>query len=132
MARLYHNGPGFKYKVSWRTKKSTFWNILYQEGANSKQVEIDVTDIYGLYEVKVRAVNDIGESFQPPFIKLGRSGEAEPIVSPKDFRLDPLKPTKAHTAHFIWESVDTTEEKIRGRFRGYKVRKQFLLLMYCM
>ena len=26
-----------------------------------------------------------------------------------------------HTAHFMWESVDTSEENIRGKFRGYKV-----------
>ncbi|XP_033746160.1 neuroglian-like isoform X1 [Pecten maximus] len=122
MPRLYHNGPGFKYIVSWRPKGSTYWNEKEVRNANAKQLEIDVTDIYGLYEIMVKSGNDIGDSFQPPFIRLGYSGEADPIVSPKDFRLDPTQPIEAHTANFIWESVDTSEEKIRGKFRGYKLR----------
>ena len=46
---------------------------------------------------------------------------SEPTVVPKDFRLDPLKPVEPHKAHFIWEAVDTAEQKIRGDFKGYKV-----------
>lgn len=45
----------------------------------------------------------------------------EPTVTPKDFRIDPLKPIEAHKAHFIWEAVDTSEETIKGKFQGYKV-----------
>jgi len=44
-------------------------------------------------------------------------------VTPKDFRIDPLKSIEAHKAHFIWEAVDTSEEKIKGKFQGYKVRR---------
>jgi hypothetical protein len=47
---------------------------------------------------------------------------SEPTVIPKDFRLDRTKQVEAHKAHFIWEAVDTSEDKIHGEFRGYKVR----------
>ena len=46
---------------------------------------------------------------------------SEPTVVPKDFRLDPTKPVEPHRAHFIWEAVDTSEQKIKGDFKGYKV-----------
>lgn len=122
MPRLEHNGPNFRYRVFWRPKGSTYWNNTYVFDENANEFEIDVNDIYGLYEIKVKAVNDIGESYQPAFIRHGRSGEAEPILSPKDFRLDLMQQIKPHEAHFIWESVDTSEDKIRGKFRGYKLR----------
>ncbi|XP_052096594.1 neuroglian-like [Mytilus californianus] len=122
MPRLEHNGPGFRYHVFWRPKGSTYWKNMTVWDENADELELDVNDIYGLYEVKVKAVNDIGESYQPAFIILGHSGEAEPLLSPKDFRLDPMQPIQPHKAHFIWESVDTSQDKIRGRFRGYKLR----------
>lgn len=45
------------------------------ENPKQGQIEIDVETVYGLYEVKVKAVNNIGESYQPAFVILGRSGE---------------------------------------------------------
>ena len=47
---------------------------------------------------------------------------SEPTVIPKDFRLDRTKQVEAHKAHFIWEAVDTAQDKIHGEFMGYKVR----------
>jgi hypothetical protein len=76
MPRLEHNGPNFRYRVFWRPKGSTYWNNTYVLDENANELEINVNDIYGLYEIKVRAVNDIGESYQPAFIILGHSGEA--------------------------------------------------------
>lgn len=76
MPRLEHNGPNFRYRVFWRPKGSTYWNNTYVFDENANEFEIDVNDIYGLYEIKVKAVNDIGESYQPAFIRHGRSGEA--------------------------------------------------------
>ena len=76
MPRLEHNGPGFKYQVFWRPKGSTYWNKTFVYDENASELEIDVSDVYGLYEIKVKAVNDIGASYQPAFIILGHSGEA--------------------------------------------------------
>lgn len=76
MPRLEHNGPGFGYKVFYRPKGSTYWNRTSVFNEKASELEIDVSDVYGLYEIKVEAYNDIGDSYQPPFIILGHSGEA--------------------------------------------------------
>ncbi|WAR26154.1 NRG-like protein [Mya arenaria] len=122
MSRLQHNGPGFQYAIFWRRKGSTYWNENIVQHQMEKIWEVNVNDTYTLYEIKVKAMNQIGESRQPAFVYLGYSGEGEPSVIPKDFRLDPTKPVEAHKAHFIWEAVDTSEDKIRGEFMGYKLR----------
>ncbi|KAL5014046.1 hypothetical protein ScPMuIL_008316 [Solemya velum] len=122
MERLLHNGPGFQYTISWRPRGSTYWNTEQVFDAKEKQLEVDVSDVYGLYEIKVKAGNDMGDSFQPAFVILGRSGEQEPLVSPQDFRMDPTKRIEPHRAHFIWEAVSKSEDKLRGAFKGYKLR----------
>lgn len=76
MPRLEHNGPGFRYYVFWRPKGSTYWKNMTVWDENADELELDVNDIYGLYEIKVKSRNDIGESYQPAFIILGHSGEA--------------------------------------------------------
>jgi hypothetical protein len=75
MARLSHNGPGFKYAIFWRRKGSTYWNKNIEQNSNAKMWETSVNDIYTLYEIKVKAMNEIGESRQPAFIYHGYSGE---------------------------------------------------------
>ncbi|KAK3101285.1 hypothetical protein FSP39_002402 [Pinctada imbricata] len=83
MPRMLHNGPGLSYVVSYRHKGNTYWNDEIVKDPNENELEIDVDDIYGLYEVKVKAKNSFGESFRPPYRILGHSGEAEPSVSPE-------------------------------------------------
>lgn len=75
MPRLEHNGPGFGYKVFYRPKGSTYWNRTSVLNEKASELEVEVNDVYGLYEIKVEAFNDIGDSYQPPFIILGHSGE---------------------------------------------------------
>ncbi|XP_041347734.1 neuroglian-like [Gigantopelta aegis] len=122
MHRLYHHGPGFRYHVYWRPRGSTYWDSAIVDEPSASSFEVEVDDVYGIYEVLVKAENDLGESHQPAFVYLGHSGEGEPVASPKDFRLDPTKPVQPHVAHFIWESVDEEVDNIRGRFIGYKLR----------
>ena len=38
--------------------------------------EREVNDVYQVYEIQVKAENELGEAHQPPFIYRGRSGEA--------------------------------------------------------
>lgn len=45
----------------------------------------------------------------------------EPLVVPKDFRLNPNHPPEAHKAYFIWEAVNTSTDLVQGKFCGYKV-----------
>ncbi|ESO91343.1 hypothetical protein LOTGIDRAFT_153779 [Lottia gigantea] len=122
MHRLLHHGPAFCYHVYWRPKGSTYWESAVVADPSVSHFEKEVDDIYGLYEIQVKAENNLGASYQPAFIYHGHSGEGEPLISPKDFRVDPTYSVEPHIAHFIWEAVDTTEDKIRGHFRGYQLR----------
>jgi hypothetical protein len=56
MPRLEHNGPNFRYRVFWRPKGSTYWNNTYVLDENANELEINVNDIYGLYEIKVNLI----------------------------------------------------------------------------
>lgn len=49
---------------------------------------------------------------------------SDPLIKPRDFRVDPTQGNRPHEAHFIWESIDPLDEMIRGKFRGYKVRSK--------
>lgn len=75
MKRLLYNGPGFRYKIFWRRKGSTYWNENIIDNPDADTWEVSVNDTYKLYEVKVKAMNQYGESRQPAFIYLGYSGE---------------------------------------------------------
>ncbi|XP_076448650.1 neuroglian-like [Babylonia areolata] len=120
--RLHFNGPGFRYLVKWRRKGSLAWESATVEDPEQTVFRQEVKDVYGLYEVQVKAQNDMGLSHQPAFVYIGRSGESEPIVSPKDFRLNPNHPPESHKAYFIWEAVNTSAQLINGKFCGYKLR----------
>lgn len=76
MDRLYFNGPGFRYRVYWRRKGSLAWESSVVGDPQQTQLQQEVDDVYGLYEVQVKAENELGESHQPAFIYIGRSGEA--------------------------------------------------------
>ena len=75
MPRLLHYGPGFQYAIYWRRKGSTYWNKNMVKDSGASKWEVEVNDTYGLYEIKVKAENQMGESRQPAFIFLGHSGE---------------------------------------------------------
>lgn len=122
MPRMQHNAPSFEYVVRWRKHGSTFWSEKIIRGPNANQHEVDVDDVYGLYDVQVMAKNSLGNSFQPVFTFRGHSGEGDPLIKPRDFRVDPTRGNRPHEAHFIWESIDPLDEMIRGKFRGYKLQ----------
>ncbi|KAL8614800.1 hypothetical protein ACOMHN_065580 [Nucella lapillus] len=74
--RLHFNGPGFRYLVKWRRKGSLAWESATVEDPEQTQFRHEVPDVYGLYEVQVKAQNDMGLSHQPAFVYIGRSGES--------------------------------------------------------
>jgi hypothetical protein len=76
MERLHFNGPGFRYLVKWRRKGSIAWDSITVEDPLQTVFQQEVTDVYELYEVQVKAQNDMGVSHQPAFIYIGRSGES--------------------------------------------------------
>lgn len=69
---LESNGPGLKYKVSWRMKDADRWTSF--DLANVSQYMVTGTPTFALYEVTVQAVNDYG-SGPTPEVVLGYSGE---------------------------------------------------------
>lgn len=79
MPRMQHNAPSFEYVVRWRKHGSTFWSEKIIRGPNANQHEVDVDDVYGLYDVQVMAKNSLGNSFQPVFTFRGHSGEGGKI-----------------------------------------------------
>lgn len=75
MPRMQHNAPSFGYRVGWRKRGSLYWNRKDIKNPNENQFEVDVDEVYGLYDVQVQAINSHGASFQPVFTVRGRSGE---------------------------------------------------------
>ena len=76
MHRLEFHGPGFKYHVYWRRKGSLTWDSDVVDDPAKGHFEREVNDVYQMYEIQVKAENELGEAHQPPFIYQGRSGEA--------------------------------------------------------
>lgn len=81
MEKKSHNGEGFKYKVSWREAKETsvHWNHGY---VKSPPFLHNNTGTYTPFEIKVQAVNSLGEG-PPPEAEIGHSGEDS--TSPEHF-----------------------------------------------
>lgn len=117
-----HNGPNFRYVIEWReggeTKKEKFNEYNWEVGRK----EIPVDNIYAPYVVTVSAENNKGSPLVPPKEISGYSGEAEPKTIVENFELDPDVPVTSISAGFQWDPVDTSPDKIRGKFQGYKVR----------
>ncbi|MEQ2180306.1 hypothetical protein GOODEAATRI_000017, partial [Goodea atripinnis] len=70
---LQSNGPGLRYKVSWRRKRpGSDWTTVTV--ANNSKFIVSGTPTFSPYEIKVQAVNDHGEGPEPA-VALGYSGE---------------------------------------------------------
>ncbi|XP_027144424.1 neural cell adhesion molecule L1.2 isoform X2 [Larimichthys crocea] len=108
------NGPGFKYRVQWRrvVGSGPNWNTTYVTAP-----PFIVNDIgnFSAFEMKVRAVNDVGQSPEPdPYI--GYSGEDVPLEAPMDVGVVLLNST---TIRVTWAAVD--KDTVRGHLLGYKI-----------
>ncbi|XP_041349056.1 neuroglian-like isoform X2 [Gigantopelta aegis] len=124
MSKIDHNGEDFKYEIIVQELGSNGNGVLryIEDDYTVGRKEIPVNTIYKPYRITVKAKNRIGEPLKKPKAVIGYSGEAAPIVVPENFELDPDYNVTATSAHFRWDPVDTSEEKIRGKFSGYKVR----------
>lgn len=73
MDRLTHNAPGFEYKVSWRQAEGSnqFWSHGTTKGP---PFVVNGTGTYTPFEIKVQAVNSLGEG-PAPVPEIGHSGE---------------------------------------------------------
>lgn len=73
MDKHTHNSNDFQYKVSWREAegKNLQWNYKY---VRSPPVLVNNTGTYRPFEIKVQAVNSLGEGPEPE-TEIGFSGE---------------------------------------------------------
>ncbi|MEQ2313349.1 hypothetical protein AMECASPLE_001089 [Ameca splendens] len=111
---LQSNGPGLRYKVSWRRKRpGSDWTTVTV--ANNSKFIVSGTPTFSPYEIKVQAVNDHGEGPEP-VVALGYSGEDLPIAAPTNVQVSVRNSTwvKLH-----WDPVPL--HSIRGHIQGYKV-----------
>ncbi|XP_078530441.1 neuronal cell adhesion molecule isoform X12 [Lissotriton helveticus] len=108
------NGPGLRYKVSWRQKDfDDEWTSVTV--ANVSKYIMSGTPTFVPYEIKVQAVNELGPGPNPEVI-IGHSGEDLPMVAPSKVHVDVVNTTlvKVH-----WEPV--AQSSVRGHLQGYRI-----------
>uniref|UniRef100_A0A9J7XXU1 Neural cell adhesion molecule L1 n=1 Tax=Cyprinus carpio carpio TaxID=630221 RepID=A0A9J7XXU1_CYPCA len=117
MDRRSFNGPGFEYKVMWRKVLGSgpSWHIK-----SIKSPPLIITDVgnFSAFEIKVQAVNEMGEGPEPKST-IGYSGEDYPLEAPLNVGVDLISSTAIKV---VWAPIK--RETVRGRLQGYKV-------MYC-
>ncbi|XP_071314832.1 neural cell adhesion molecule L1.1-like isoform X2 [Trachinotus anak] len=111
MKEYSHNGEGFQYKVWWREAKVTGaqWNHGY---IKSPPFLVNNTGTYAPFEIKVQAVNSVGQGPEPE-PATGYSGEDVPQDAPTGVQSTVMNGTVKVT----WNRA----ENVRGRLLGYKI-----------
>ncbi|XP_026189309.1 neural cell adhesion molecule L1.1-like isoform X2 [Mastacembelus armatus] len=111
MDRRSHNGKRFQYKVSWREagSKNAHWNHGYIE---SPPFLVNNTGTYTPFEIKVQAVNSLGEG-PAPDPEIGHSGEDNPQEAPTGVESTVMN----RTVRVKWKEA----QNVRGLLLGYKI-----------
>uniref|UniRef100_A0A8C1BH55 Neural cell adhesion molecule L1 n=1 Tax=Cyprinus carpio carpio TaxID=630221 RepID=A0A8C1BH55_CYPCA len=108
------NGPGFEYKVMWRKVLGSgpSWHIK-----SIKSPPLIITDVgnFSAFEIKVQAVNEMGEGPEPKST-IGYSGEDYPLEAPLNVGVDLISSTAIKV---VWAPIK--RETVRGRLQGYKI-----------
>uniref|UniRef100_A0A7N8Y9I8 Neural cell adhesion molecule L1.1-like n=1 Tax=Mastacembelus armatus TaxID=205130 RepID=A0A7N8Y9I8_9TELE len=114
MDRRSHNGKRFQYKVSWREagSKNAHWNHGYIE---SPPFLVNNTGTYTPFEIKVQAVNSLGEG-PAPDPEIGHSGEDNPQEAPTGVESTVMN----RTVRVKWKEA----QNVRGLLLGYKEEKE--------
>ncbi|XP_037629580.1 neural cell adhesion molecule L1.1-like isoform X2 [Sebastes umbrosus] len=111
MDKRSHNGPGFQYKVFWREAdgKSVHWNYA---DVQSPPFVVNNTGTYTPFEIKVQAVNSLGDG-PAPDPKIGHSGEDVPDDAPTGVTTTVMN----STIRVKWNEA----QNVRGLLLGYKI-----------
>ncbi|XP_035016178.2 neural cell adhesion molecule L1.1 isoform X2 [Hippoglossus stenolepis] len=111
MDKRLHYGPDFQYKVSWRQAggKSVHWNHSYSK---SPPFSVNDTGTYAPFEIKVQAVNSLGEG-PAPEAEIGHSGEDVPEEAPTGVESTVMN----STVRVKWSEA----QGVRGLLLGYKI-----------
>ncbi|XP_062850714.1 neuronal cell adhesion molecule a [Trichomycterus rosablanca] len=114
LSGLQSNGPGLRYRVSWRRKDvDEDWTSVTV--VNASEYTVSGTPTFVHYEVTVQAVNDYGVGPKPQVI-LGYSGEDTPMVAPEIVKVQVQTSTLAEVH---WDPIPPNT--INGRMLEYKV-----------
>ncbi|KAI1899907.1 hypothetical protein AGOR_G00066600 [Albula goreensis] len=117
MDMLSFNGPGFKYKVMWKSKEDRHWHHKEVEGP---PFHVNNTEIFKPFLIKVQAVNQIGAA-PSPREETGYSGEDVPSGAPTGVGVQPVDNSAVKVS---WEAVDS--KKVHGHLLGYKIHLKWL------
>uniref|UniRef100_A0A8C9WUZ2 L1 cell adhesion molecule, paralog a n=1 Tax=Scleropages formosus TaxID=113540 RepID=A0A8C9WUZ2_SCLFO len=108
------NGPGFQYKVMWRQSigQGPQWHHNY---TSSPPFIVMEAGTFIPFEIKVQAVNDLGEGPEPE-PEIGYSGEDTPLEAPVGVGVEVINSTAIKVK---WAPV--SKDTVRGHLLGYKV-----------
>lgn len=111
MEKRLHNGQGFQYKVSWReaSGRSVHWNSSFVHGP---PFSVTGTGTYTPFEIKVQAVNSIGDG-PAPEAEIGHSGEDVPLEAPGGVDVEVMN----STVTVKWNEA----QNVRGLLLGYRI-----------
>uniref|UniRef100_A0A3B3ZY89 Neural cell adhesion molecule L1 n=1 Tax=Periophthalmus magnuspinnatus TaxID=409849 RepID=A0A3B3ZY89_9GOBI len=114
MEKRLHNGHGFMYKVWWRkaSKKDQRW---YFNSTSSPPFVVTGTGTYTPFEIKVQAVNAIGDGPNPKE-EIGYSGEDVPLEAPGGVSTSVTN----STVIVKWNEA----QNVRGLLLGYKYQEE--------
>ncbi|KAM3872144.1 neural cell adhesion molecule L1.1-like [Diretmus argenteus] len=116
MDKHSHYGEDFQYKVSWREAEgsSPHWNHAYTK---APFFAVNETGPYTPFEIKVQAVNSLGEGPEP-VPEIGHSGEDLPLEAPGKVTVN----VDNSTVRVTWDEA----QKVQGLLLGYKIYIQRL------
>ncbi|XP_011863696.1 PREDICTED: contactin-like [Vollenhovia emeryi] len=118
----YQNGPGIYYKIFWRRKgvHTEFQSLSLQKYGNIGSSVVPVTSnyYYTEYEVRVQAINSIGEG---PVSKIETvySAEDMPQAAPQQVFAMSYNSTSLNVS---WIPIEQTRDIIRGKLIGHRIK----------
>ncbi|XP_077334979.1 neural cell adhesion molecule L1 isoform X4 [Lithobates pipiens] len=114
MRGIEWNGPGFAYLVKWRRQKQ---NEEWKEKiVTEPYVFVEDTNTFVPYDIKVQAVNELGEGPEPKAVT-GYSGEDYPLSIPENVGLEAVNDS---TIKVAWLPVQ--KEGLNGHLKGFVVQ----------
>ncbi|XP_057339173.1 neuroglian isoform X3 [Microplitis mediator] len=119
MPQILHNGPKFQYRVMWREDiPGKEWERKDISNWRINRYVIDNQPTYQRYQIKVVAINEVGESRAEPKVVIGYSGEDVPTQPPGNFTVEEVQ--SSTKALLSWSPVPP--ETVKGELRGYKIQ----------
>lgn len=115
------NAPGIHYKIFWRRQGAKEFNtMVLREYGNigSYAVAVGRENYFTKFEVKVQAINDMGEG-PVSEIKTVYSAEDMPQVAPQEVQALSYNSTSLNVS---WVPILQTRERVRGKLIGHRLK----------